>query len=147
MERNWFGLSQDVGGGWEPASPVRRRWVSFSMQSRTLSVGNSDWFVLAACVTFTDTQCLGGAEVNNLFTEIAQRFASQKFTSSLGYIFGSYGSSGVDRRPGGPADRTSGAETGTMEHHTTYYTTMLFQQEYQGQDLYYINYSTQRSQA
>ena len=49
----------------------------------------------------------------------------RKFTSSpksmhcvgiFGYIFGSYGSYGVDRRPGGPADRTGGGEASTMEH-------------------------------
>ena len=36
---------------------------------RSWTLGNSDWFVLAACVTCTDPQCVRGAEVNRNSTK------------------------------------------------------------------------------
>ena len=64
----WLGTGksgQEVLGQFQHAKSDISRWELFG------------WFVLAAC---TDTQCVGVAEVNNLFTEIAQRVAAQEFT-------------------------------------------------------------------
>lgn len=46
----------------------------------------------------------------------------------LDWIFGRNGNDGVDRGAGGPADRTGGEETGSVEHHAP----VLFQQANQG---------------